>query len=194
MRIHVTVAIFLLLPQLATPAVSPERSGRAHFAKKTFGKKAVAEVGAGTLIAHARNSPPEWGRGAPGLGKRFASGLGKHAVGSSINFTVSKLRHEALGYQPSGKQGFAPRLKYALVSTVVTRKTTTGKRTVASGRLSGAVGSGFISRLWMPARMHSIASGASSAGISLGVDAGSNVVREFWPEIRHPRGSTTRAR
>jgi hypothetical protein len=28
--------------------------------------------------------------------------------------------------------------------------------------------------------------GFGSAGISLGVDAGLNVVREFWPEIRHP--------
>jgi len=30
-------------------------------------------------------------------------------------------------------------------------------------------------------------SGFATGGIMLGVDAGSNVVREFWPEIRHPR-------
>ena len=45
----------------------------------------------------------------------------------------------------------------------------------------------FVSRLWQPARLHTVSSGLSSSGISLGADAASNVVREFWPEIRHPR-------
>jgi len=29
-------------------------------------------------------------------------------------------------------------------------------------------------------------SGFASGGITLGVDAGMHVIREFWPEIRHP--------
>jgi hypothetical protein len=99
---------------------------------------------------------------------------------------VAAVRHEELGYRPSGKRGFGPRLKYALISTVVTRKTTTGKKTFASGRLSGAMGSGFISRLWLPARFHTISSGIATGGVLLGVDAGTHVAREFWPEIRHP--------
>jgi len=78
------------------------------------------------------------------------------------------------------------RMKYALVSTVVTHKTTTGKRTPALGRISGDFGSGLISRAWQPARLHTLGSGLATGGIMLGVDAGSNVVREFWPEIRHP--------
>jgi len=43
-----------------------------------------------------------------------------------------------------------------------------------------------ISRAWQPARQHTLGSGLATAGIILGADAGSNVVREFWPEIRHP--------
>jgi len=46
----------------------------------------------------------------------------------------------------------------------------------------------------MPARFHTFSSGISSAGISLAVDAGLNVMREFWPEIRHPRRRLNEAR
>jgi hypothetical protein len=78
-------------------------------------------------------------------------------------------------------------VEYALVGVVITHKTTTGKPTVAKGELSGAIGSGLISRLWQPASVRTVSAGFSSAGITLGVDATGNVVKEFWPEIRHPR-------
>src|SRR5216683_3615295 len=184
MRMRVSVAIFLLAAGLATPAEHPDRD---RFVKRTFGKPALVKTGIGAGIMEATNSPHEWGQGAAGFGKRVGSVFGKHVIKSSIQTTVGKIRHEELDYHPSGKQGFGPRMKYALLSAVVTRKTTTGKKTIASGRISGAFGSGFISRLWMPARLHTVSSGISSSGISLGADAGNNVVREFWPEIRHPR-------
>ncbi len=69
----------------------------------------------------------------------------------------------------------------------MTHKTTTGDRTVAAGQITGAIGSGLVSRLWQPASVSSVASGFASGGITLGVDAGLNVVKEFWPNIRHPR-------
>ena len=95
-------------------------------------------------------------------------------------------RHEEIHYQPSNKQGFGPRLTYALESTVITRKTTTGDRTLAAGEIAGALGSGMLSRLWQPASTRTIAAGFGSAGVSIGADAGYRVLREFWPEIRHP--------
>lgn len=158
-----------------------------QYLKQAYGRKAMLNAGTGAAISHARNAPHEWGGGIAGFGKRLGSAVAEHAVKSTIEFGVASVRHEELGYRPSGKHGFGPRLKYALLSTVVTHKTTTGRRTVASGRIAGAVGAGFISRTWQPARLHTIGSGAASSGILLGVDAGTHVAREFWPEIRHPR-------
>jgi hypothetical protein len=152
----------------------------------TFGPNAVVRAGAGAAIGQATNTPSEWGQGAAGFAKRFASGFGKHVIHNGIRYPVAHFLHEELEYRPSGKQGFGPRLKYALVGTVVTHKTTTGKRTLAVGEISGALGSGLISRLWQPESTHTMASGFASAGTTLGVDTGMNVVREFWPEIRHP--------
>ncbi len=78
-------------------------------------------------------------------------------------------------------------MESALVGTVVTRKTNTGKRTVTSGRISGKVGAGLISRAWQPARQRTVSGRLATGGIMMGADATSNVVQEFWPEIRHPR-------
>lgn len=155
-------------------------------AKKEFGKSSFALAGASAVLGHIADRPGEWGRGASALAKRFGAAFGKHLVNTSVQVGVAALRHEDLKYYPSDKQGFRPRLQHALVSTVVARKKTTGKRTPATSRIAGSAAGGFVSRLWQPARLHTISSGIGSTGISLGVDAGFNVVREFWPEIRHP--------
>ncbi len=163
------------------------KPGRPSFAKKLIGPPALVRSGASAVYGQIRNSPHEWGRGASGLGKRFASSVGTHVVKTSVQVGVAAWRHEDLSYRPSEKQGFRPRLQHALVSTVVARKKTDGSPTVASGRISGAVASGMVSRLWQPVRLRTVGSGFATAGIAMGVDAGAHVTREFWPEIRHPR-------
>jgi len=192
MRVGVITSIVVIMGvAVAAPAEveskKPDRTpDRAQFVQQTFGPGAVVRAGASAAINQGLDTPHEWGQGAAGFGKRLGSALGKHIINKSIHYTVARIRHEEFGYHSSGKQGFGPRLKYALVSTVVTHKTTTGKPTIAAGELSGAFGSGLISRLWQPASLHTVSSGIASGGLTLGIDAGSHVLREFWPEIRHP--------
>jgi hypothetical protein len=180
------ITILLLFAATVQPAEKTLHPYRSRYVKDTFGKRAALRTGASAGIQQLRNSPHEWGRGGSGFGKRVGSAFGQHIIKNSIQYPIAAIRHEELSYRPSGKKGFGPRLGYALTSTVITHKTTTGKKTIAAGRISGAMGSGFISRAWQPARLHTFSSGAASGGIMLGVDAGNNVVREFWPEIRHP--------
>ena len=154
---------------------------RKQYVRETFGKGTLAGVGARAGINQARRSPKEWGDGVGGFGKRLASGMGTHVVDNTIKFGVAAARHEDLRYYPSTRRGFGPRMRHALVSTVVTRKTTTGKKTVAAGRISGAMGSGVISRAWLPASAGGVGAGVATGGITLGAAAGANVAREFWP-------------
>jgi hypothetical protein len=185
------IAMSLVMSGIATSGeaprqLEPNRPSKAQFVKRTFGKGAMLGVGAGAVIGEIHNTPHEWGQGAAGFGKRLGSSFAGHLVKNGIKYPVAYIRHEELSYRPSGKQGFMPRLTYALESTVVTRKTNTGKRTVAAGEISGVLGSGLISRLWMPASAHTLAAGFSSAGITLGADAGLNVAKEFWPRHGKP--------
>ena len=163
--------------------LAPEKS----LANQAFGPATYYRAGAATALGVITDSPEEWGRGADGVGKRFASAFGKHLINTSVRVGVATLRHEDLRYYPAEKQGFKSRMGHALVSTVVARNTTTGGRTLAAGRLSGAFVSGFASRQWLPDRYHTFSSGMTTSGISLGIDAGINVFREFWSKRRHPR-------
>jgi hypothetical protein len=157
-----------------------------RFVKRTLGATSVIMAGAGAGVTQGTNTPAEWGQGAAGYGRRFASSFGKHIVSNIIRYPVAHFRHEELAYHPSGKHGFGSRLKYAMLSTFITHKTTTGASTVYTAELSGAIGSGLISRLWQPASTRTVALGFSSAGTSLAVEVGIHVLREFWPDIRHP--------
>ena len=179
---------------VAFPATRSDHPYRHRYVKDTFGRSAAIQTGVDAGISHARNVPHEWGGGPAGFGKRLASGFGQHVVKNTIAYPIASFRHEELGYQRSGKKGFGPRMKYALMSTVITRKTTTGKRTPAVGRMSGAFGSGLISRAWQPARLHTVSSGLASGGVSLGADAGMHVAKEFWPQRKHTRVARHRAK
>jgi len=192
LKVYASAVVVCTVLAASAAAEKPSQALQPHpykrnFIKKTFGVGGAINVGVSATTQEIRNSPKEWGRGVAGFSKRVGSSFGHLVVKNSIKYPIASLRHEALGYQRSGKEGFRPRLQYALLSTVITRKTTTGERTVALGQISGNVGSGLISRLWQPASLHTWSSGFASGGISFGVDAGLNVVREFWPEIRNFR-------
>jgi hypothetical protein len=177
----------LLVTALSAFAAEPASNQpyKQEYKKQTFGKKAVIVTGARAGIGQITGRPKGWGQGPAGFGKRVASGFATHVVKNTIEYPIAAIRHEDLRYHPSTKRGFAPRLEHALVSTVVTQKTTTGKKTVASGRISGAIGSGLISRAWQPAAARSVGAGLTSGGITLGGQAAANVAQEFWP--RHKK-------
>ncbi len=181
-----TSAALMIVAGQSAVAADPKESDTKKYLKRTYGPVAVGRATAGGALDHLEHEPSEWGQGASGFGLRVASAFGFHIVKKSIEFPISKLHHEEYGYHPSDKTGAKARLVYALTSVVITRKTTDGSKTFHAGEVSGALGAGLISRLWQPASTRTIGLGFSSAGTTLAIDAGYNVVREFWPEIRHP--------
>jgi hypothetical protein len=166
---------------IATCAAAAIDNPRPHVGKRTLIGSATA---AG--IAHARNTPHQWGRGATGFAKRFGSNVGKHVAKETIQFGVAAAHHENLRYRRSRKHGTLPRMGDAVKHTFIVPKTNRrGKKTVALGRISGNMGAGMISQAWMPAA--SIGAGVASGGIGLGADVGANVAREFWPRKHNRR-------
>lgn len=195
-RTGLIVGLLFNLGIMSAAVKKPAHPYRREYKEHTFGKKAIAPVASGAVGREIINSPHQWGRGASGFGKRVGTSFATNVIKNSIEYPIAAVRHEDLHYYRSNKKGFFPRLNHALVSTVVTHKTTNGKKTVASGRIAGSMGSGIIASSWAPAGF-SVAGGAATGGIGMGVAAGTNVAREFWP--RHhakveARRRTTRPR
>lgn len=193
-RLPAAIAIGILLLGPWLPQGRAEESSTKHqYIHRLFNFGSAVRSVAAAGIDQAADTPPEWGGGMKGFGRRLGSAFGTHLVRSTIHFGVGKMLHEELDYRRSDKQGFRPRLVHALLATVVTYKTTTGRQTVAVGEISGIIGGGLISRLWHPASFRTVGSGLSSAGVGFGAEAGMNVLREFWPDIRHPHRRAHRA-
>jgi len=175
MRVAILVFVAIIAAQGGT---HPYRKEWKH---SVAGKKAVGRVTAGAAISHLRKRPAKYGGGVAGFGKRVGAGLAGNAVGQTAKHAVAAKLHEDLHYHRSNKHGIAPRLGYALKSTVITRNTRNGKRRPAAGRLAGHAAAGAFTQGVLAA-----GSGASTAGVGLAADAGANVVREFYPR-RHGR-------
>ncbi len=186
MRIALLLALATLWPALAAEGAA--RKATSHPYRKslkhhTIGKRAVGRVTAGAGINQLRGKPSKYGGGATGFGKRVGAGFAGNAVNQTVKHGVAAKLHEDLHYRRSNKRGVAPRLGYALKSTVITRNTRTGKHTPAAGKIAGHAASGAFTQGVLAA-----GSGASTAGVGLAADAGANVAREFIPaRKRHPR-------
>jgi hypothetical protein len=191
MNTRISIAILSVaampLPHLMAQDPNSSETQKNVYIRQTFGLNAVTRTVGAAGLAQIQGKPHEWGGGVKGFGKRLASGFGSHLVKHTIQFGVATVRHERLGYQRSQDQGFGKRMRHALVATVIVGRTDREGNTIATGHFAGVFGAGFISRLWQPARLHTISSGFLTSGLIFASDAGGNVLREFWPEIRHPR-------
>jgi hypothetical protein len=177
MRTAFLFTLMLLPVTLAVTAVPRQNHPYwQHWKQATFGKRALAGVGARAGVSQLLHHPRKWGGGANGFGKRLGAGFATHSVKTSVEHAIAAPLHEDLQYHRSTKRGFGPRLRHALVSTVVTQNTKKGTRTPAIGSLSGHAAAGAFSQGVLHA-----GAGAGTAGVGLAADAGANVAREFWP-------------
>jgi hypothetical protein len=172
--------------QPAKPVKPAKKSILRQFEQKIVSPENAVRTVAGAAINQARDYPSEWGSGGTGFAKRIGSAFGQHIIKEAIEVPVAAALHEDLHYQRSNLKGTWPRLKYAVVGTFIVPKTNSDGKTLAVGRIAGDFGGGLISRAWMPRSVASIGSGFAAGGVSIGVDVGIHVAREFWPKKKKP--------
>ncbi len=157
----------------------------AQYARSLVGRRPLAGAAVSATYGHVTNRPHEWGRGPLSFTKRFGSAMAHYAVKDGIERGVGAALHEEQkNYVRADRPGFMPKFKSAAENTFWVKHRNSDKRYPAYGRFAGDFGSGLISRLWQPARLHTVASGLSTGGISLGIDFGINLAREYMPSHR----------
>jgi len=138
---------------------------------------------ASSLIDHVQDSPPEWGDGAEGYGKRLASRFGTNV----IQGTVQAAGCAALGFDPryvrSKSTGTLSRTGHALLYTFVTLNNE-GKPRPSVATLGSYYASGMMSVLWLPQRYTALGDGIRDGNRQVIYSGLFNVVQEFWPEVK----------
>ena len=136
-------------------------------------------------ISQAQNSESGYGQGAIGYAKRFGSNF---ADGTSENFFAQaflpSLFRQDPRYFQDGKGGFWRRAGYAVTRIAVTRNDS-GRMGFNISEVAGAAVAAAISNTYHPASDRTVPNTLQTWGTMMGWDAVSNVLKEFWPDIRH---------
>jgi hypothetical protein len=156
---------------------------RSYYFRSTYGPVAVVKSLASSAWSQARDSNPEWGQGMEGYGRRFASKFGQHVVKRSFSQGLGAMLHEDPRYFVSERPGLLPRAGHAVAWTFMTRKDEGGYK-FGDAKLAGTLAASLISRTWHPEESRNVRSGFENFGMSLAIDAGWNLFKEFWPDVR----------
>ena len=129
----------------------------------------------------------DYGMGARGFLRRWASGFGDNAVGSFVgDFAMASLLHQDPRYHPCNRRGFGHRLGHALAAVVVTQSDT-GQQEFNASHLTGIVFGSGVSTAWHRASDRRAQYFAERVGSELAGSAGYNIVTEFVFHRKDPR-------
>ena len=138
---------------------------------------------AGAGIGQWRDEPPAWGQGAGGVGRRFAASQGWKITQNTIALGLDTTFGLDPRFHPSRESRMWPRLRGAMLQTVVAY-TDSGGRVFNYSKVGSSYGASFLANSWFPAHSNGAGDALERGTIGLGLNTASNVTKEFWPDIR----------
>lgn len=152
-------------------------------AKDSFDYPIYFISGAFAGISQIENSNPSFGQGIKGYAKRYAAGYGDQLIGNMMTEGVfPSLLHEDMRYFRRGTGGKLDRTFYALTRILVTR-TDSGGTHFNFSEVAGNAAAVAISNAYNPDTRNA-PQNLEKLGLQLGTDALSNVLKEFWPDVK----------
>lgn len=124
-----------------------------------------------------------FGQGMAGYGKRYASAYGDQLIGNmTTEGILPSLLHEDPRYFRVGRGTKKSRMAAALTQIFVTR-TDSGGRTFNFSEWGGNAAAVAVSNAWYP-DTRNVSDNAQKLLIQCATDAFSNVLKEFWPDVK----------
>jgi hypothetical protein len=136
--------------------------------------------------AQMGNQYPEFGQGAKGYAKRYTGAFADGAIGNYMTEAVfpSLLHQDPRYFRMGNSAGFWKRVGYSMSRTIVTRSDA-GKRQFNYSEIIGTSVATGISAAYYPSSYRHADELAEKLALSVGSDAGFNILKEFWPDMRH---------
>ena len=174
-------------PAVATPAPPDltytrpsEKIKIKNYLFDTIGPYPIVGAAFAAGINQAENTPPEWGQGAKGYGKRFGSDFGIAAVSTTTRYALAEAFREDTLYYRCECKGVFPRLGHALISTITARRGDDGHRVFSFPSLAAPyAGTMTAVYAWYPGRYGAM-DGLRMGNYSLLGMAAANLAMEFF--------------
>lgn len=163
----------------AAPSIEPHKS----VLKRLFSVAALTSTLPGAILQQVHDWPDEWGKKRLGFEKRVGSLYAQFVIGVLIEDGVKAIHREDTRYRRLGQGNFFKRMGHVVTDTVTARQPD-DSRTVALSMPANAYGSWAIATLWSPREYRTAESIFEWGTAGMGVSAGTNLVREFWPDLK----------
>jgi hypothetical protein len=134
-------------------------------------------------IGQATNGNPSFGQGIEGYAKRFGTTYGDFAIENMMTEGVfPTLLHQDPRYFRRREGTGRSRLGYAMSRLFITR-TGSGRNQFNYSEIVGSATSLAISNAYYPDG-RGVGKNITRYGVQLGFDSASNVLKEFWPDLK----------
>jgi len=182
--------IFGVLPNYRTvegsvsfvPMTSRQKLNMA--AKDTFDWPTFFITGAFASIYQVEKQNPAFGQGLPGYGKRYVSALGDQMIGNMLTEGfLPVLLHQDPRFFRSGTGTTGARLKSSLRQIVMARTDSGTWRFNGPEWLGNGIAVGISNSYYSDSRK--LSDNLQRFSMQVGNDALSDVLKEFWPDIKH---------
>ena len=134
-------------------------------------------------LGQLTNNNPSFGQGAAGFGRRFGTSYADQAIGNMMTEAIfPTFLHEDPRYFRRGTGSKWSRTWYAATRVFVTRTDAGNLRFNFSEVLGNATGVAISNAYYPDSR--TVGANAEKLGEQIGIDAASQVLKEFWPDIK----------
>jgi hypothetical protein len=151
--------------------------------RNTFGPRALGNRMLAASIDQWRDHPTEWESGVDGFSTRFASRMGRLAVRNSVRLATDVAFGIDPRYDRCDCAGFLKRTGHAWKRVIVSRSDSGGEMPALSN-FTGAYVAPMITYTWYPDRLNTWDRKLQSGTLNLGMRGLSNMLREFWPDVK----------
>jgi hypothetical protein len=154
----------------------------------SFDYSAFIYVGGLAGVADAEKSYPEFGHGAAAYGRYYWHSFADNVNGNLFTEAVVPIvTHEDPRYYTMGRGGIFKRSVYSVSRLLITRSDLTATNNAHNTfNFSEVVGNGAaagISTLYYPSKYSTWTKTGQKWIVQIGLDGGSNLVKEFWPDV-----------
>ena len=135
-------------------------------------------------IAHLKNKPTQWGQGAEGFGRRAGYAYATNFMDDAILHSSAAILKNDVRYESSKDVKVVRRIGHALSRTFVTRAHD-GRLTFNASNFMSSYGAGMLATYMLPSESYEpLKYGVRQGHVLIAAHAGSNLIKEFTPEIK----------
>ena len=169
-----------------TPVYLPQtRHERWHgyLHETLLGTMPAARIFGTAFLEHLGRQPVEWGLGAHGYIHRVENRIYSTAIDGTVHSSMAAALGQDTRYLPSEDRATMDRVAHALKRTFITRNQSGNSVPDVSG-LAGIYAGTMLPMYWHPRRYSPLAQGVRAGNFGVMFQAGSNLLKEFQPDLK----------